>query len=74
MQVIDNKAIVLKTKRPHLVTESVDKYKILSEEEGVFKIAVRWGLQEAQALAGLKVKDVPSPIDRDYKWLSLIHI
>ena len=68
MQVIDNKAIVLKTKRPHLVTESVDKYKILSEEEGVFKIAVRWGLQEAQALAGLKVKDVPSPIDRDYKW------
>jgi len=68
MQVIDNKAIVLKTKRPHLVTESVDKYKILSEKEGVFKIAVRWNLHEAQVLAGLKVKDVPSPIDRDYKW------
>ena len=68
MQVIDNKAIVLKTKRPHLVTESVDKYKILSEKEGVFKIVVRWGLQEAQALVGLKVKDVPSPIDRDYEW------
>tara|TARA_R100001244_G_scaffold118218_1_gene87989 strand:+ start:1247 stop:2800 length:1554 start_codon:yes stop_codon:yes gene_type:complete len=68
MQVIDNKAIILKTKRPHLVTENVKKYKILSEEEGVFKIIVRWGLHEAQVLAGLKVKDVPSPIDRDYKW------
>jgi len=68
MQVIDNKAIVLKTKRPHLVTENVKKYKILSEEEGVFKIVVRWGLHEAQVLAGLKVKDVPSPIDRDYQW------
>jgi SNF2 family DNA or RNA helicase len=68
MQVVDNKAIVLKTKRPHLVTENVKKYKILSEEEGVFKIVVRWGLHEAQVLAGLKVKDVPSPIDRDYKW------
>ena len=68
MQVVDNKAIVLKTKRPHLVTENVKKYKILSEEEGVFKIVVRWGLQEAQVLAGLKVKDVPSPIDRDYQW------
>ena len=68
MQVVDNKAIVLKTKRPHLVTENVKKYKILSEEEGVFKIVVRWGLHEAQVLAGLKVKDVPSPIDRDYQW------
>ena len=60
MQVIDNKAIVLKTKRPHLVTESVDKYKILSEKEGVFKIVVRWGLQEAQALVGLKVTGTTS--------------
>ena len=69
MQVVDNKAIVLSTKHPHLITESIEKYKILSEEAGVFKIAVYWGLEEAQVLANLKVKDVPSPIERDYTWV-----
>ena len=69
MEVVDNKAIVLKTKRPHLITENIKKYKILSEVDGVFKIAVHWGLQEAQTLARLKVKDVPSPIERDYTWV-----
>ena len=69
MQVVDNKAIVLKTKRPHLITENIKKYKILSEVDGVFKIAVHWGLQEAQTLVRLKVKDVPSPIERDYTWV-----
>ena len=69
MQVVENKALVLKTKRPHLITENIKKYKILSEVDGVFKIAVHWGLQEAQTLARLKVKDVPSPIERDYTWV-----
>jgi|TARA_R110000796_G_scaffold48281_1_gene115835 SNF2 family DNA or RNA helicase len=68
MQVVDNKAIILSTKRPHLVTERIKKYKILSEKAGVFKIAVYWGLEEAQVLAHLKVTDVPSPIGRDYRW------
>jgi hypothetical protein len=59
VKVIDNKALVLKTKRPHLVTEQVDDYKILNEVDGVYKIAVPWRLHEAQVLAGLRVKEVP---------------
>jgi SNF2 family DNA or RNA helicase len=68
VKVIDNKALVLKTKRPHLVTEQVDDYKILNEVDGVYKIAVPWRLHEAQVLAGLKVKEVPSPMTRDYSY------
>ena len=68
MKVIDNKALVLKTKRPHLITEQVDNYKILNEVDGVYKIAVPWRLHEAQVLAGLRVKEVPSPMTRDYSY------
>ena len=68
MEVVDNKAIVLKTKRPHLVTESIRRCKVLSEEGGVYRVVVKWDLKGAQALAKLQIKDVPSPITRDYEW------
>ena len=59
---------MLKTKRPHLITEQVNDYKILNEVDGVYKIAVPWRLHEAQVLAGLRVKEVPSPMARDYSY------
>ena len=68
MRLVDNKALVLKTKRPHLLTENVEKCKILGEDKGVYELAVKWGLEESQFLAALQVKDVPSPINRDYEW------
>lgn len=68
MKVVNDRAIVLKTKRPHLVTELIDRYKIITEQDGVYKIAVPWELPEAQALASLKIKDVPSPMQRDYQF------
>ena len=67
MKIINDRAIVLKTRRPHLVTEEASNYKILEEAKGVYKIAIPWGLQEAQLLAKLKVKDIPSPMTRDYE-------
>ena len=60
----DEQALIIKTKRPHLITESIKKSIVLEKNE----VAVRWGLQEAQALAKLHIKDVPSPIKRDYEW------
>ncbi len=68
MRVVNNRAIVLQTKRPHLVTEHVKNCKILEAEGGVYKLIVKWGLHEAQVLNSLRVKDVPSPILRDYQW------
>ncbi len=68
MKIVNNRAIILKTKRPHMVTEKVKNYRILEEQGGVYKLAIRWDLEGAQALTDLKVKNVPSPISRDYVW------
>ncbi len=61
MKIVNNRAIILKTKRPHMVTEKVKNYRILEEQGGVYKLAIRWDLEGAQALTDLKVKNVPSP-------------
>lgn len=68
MEIVDNKALVVTTKRPHLVTECIQKSKLIDSNGELHKVAVHWGLEEAQALAKLKVKKVPSPIIRDYDW------
>ena len=68
MKIINNRAMVLKTKRPHLVTERVKNYKVSEQDDGYFKLALPWRLHEAQVLNSLGVKDVPSPIGRDYEW------
>lgn len=68
MEIIDNKALVITTKRPHLVTECIPKSKIIDSDGDLHKVVVHWGLEEAQALTKLKVRNVPSPITKDYKW------
>lgn len=68
MEIIDDKALLIRTRRPHLITESIKKSSVLGEEDGMYEVAINWGLEEAQGLAKLKVKDVPSPIKRDYTW------
>ena len=61
MKVVHDRAVVLNTRQPHLITERVSNYKILKEENGIYKIVIPWGLEESQVLADLKVKKVPSP-------------
>lgn len=68
MKIIKDKLIVFKTRKPHLIAEKVDKYKVLGEEDGLYKVAIEWQLKEAQVLTELKAKNVPSPIKRDYSW------
>jgi SNF2 family DNA or RNA helicase len=68
MQIVDNKVLLLKTKRPKVVTDKIKKSKVMKSEGDIHEVAVHWEFPEAQALAELKVKDVPSPIQRDYKW------
>jgi superfamily II DNA or RNA helicase len=69
MQIIDNKVIVIRTRRPHLVTEKIKKSKIIGWlPDGLHDVAVHFGLDEVQELAKLQIKDVPSTISRDYEW------
>ena len=71
MEILEDKAILITTRRPHLVTECIPRSQIIETNGDLHKVAVHWGLDEAQALTKLKIKEVPSPIMRDYKWPGL---
>ena len=68
MKIIDNKYVLLRTRRPELVTEKVPEHRVIKEDaDGFCELSVKWEQTESQALASLGVS-VPSPIQRDYKW------
>jgi len=67
MEIIDDRALLLKLKHPERVLATIPKSKQL--EDG--RVLVHWGLEEAQVLKNLGVKSVPSPIERRYKWPGL---
>ena len=68
MQIINNKVLLVKTKFPSRITETIKKSKVVQKEGEVSEVAVNWGLEEAQKLRSLRIKKVPSPIIRDYDW------
>lgn len=67
MQIVDNKALHLKVRYPHLITSVIP----CSQQVGEHSVLVKWGLEEAQVLKNLKIKNVPSPILRSYDWPGL---
>jgi len=64
MQIVENKALVLKVRDPQRITSIIP----CSKQIGNNEVLVRWGLEEAQVLKNLKIKGVPSPIRRSYDW------
>lgn len=71
MDIIEDKALLVRTKNPQRIIDSIQKSKLVGNESAdVFKVLVNWELAEASLLAKL-VKDVPSPINRDYNWPGL---
>jgi len=67
MQIIDNKALLIRTRQPEKYS-IIPKHKVVSSDKGVYEIAVHWGLDEVRVLKNLGVKNVPSPISGKYKW------
>jgi SNF2 family DNA or RNA helicase len=69
VEVIENKALKLKLRNPHRVLEVIPKSAIVDTyEDGSSAVLVKWGLEEAQVLKNLRIKNVPSPIIAKYKW------
>jgi SNF2 family DNA or RNA helicase len=64
MQIIDNKALLLKVRNPQQITTVIPKSKVVEDN----KVAVHWGLDEAQVLRNMRIKNVPSPILGRYAW------
>lgn len=67
MQIIDNKALVLRTRDPSKYA-IIPKSQVVNEINGIYEIAVRWGLDEVRVLRNLGVRNVPSPITAKYDW------
>lgn len=67
MQIIEDRALLLKVREPQRITEIIPKSKMLETGE----VLVKWGLEEAQVLKNLRIKNVPSPIMSHYKWPGL---
>jgi SNF2 family DNA or RNA helicase len=71
VQIVDNQTLVVRTRNPARITETIKDSKVLQTNGDVTEVAVKWELAEAQTLRKLNLKDVPSPIGRDYKWPGL---
>lgn len=67
MEIVQNKALLLKLRDPAKVTDVIPKSKAIDEHT----VLVNWGLDEAQVLKNLKIKNVPSPILKNYAWPGL---
>jgi SNF2 family DNA or RNA helicase len=63
MEIIDNKALLLRLKNPAKVLHSVPD----SSPVDAHTVAVKWGVRQAQALRELGIK-APSPIESKYSW------
>jgi SNF2 family DNA or RNA helicase len=68
VEIVENKALLIETAEPNLITDSIKKSAVVSTDGSKYKVLVRWGLEEAQTLATLEHKGIPSPILRDYAW------
>ena len=63
MQILDNKALLLRLRNPNKVTTTVQKSQELSGNQ----VVVNWGVDEAHTLKNLNI-NVPSPIEGRYDW------
>ena len=67
MEIVEDRALILRTRNPHKYS-IIPKSKAMPREDGGYDVAVYWGLDEARVLRNLGVKNVPSPITRRYDW------
>ena len=63
MEIIDNKALLLRLRNPERITTVIPKSKVLPDNQ----VAVHWGVEETRVLRNLNI-NAPSPITGKYKW------
>jgi len=69
VQIVDNKLLIIRTRNPSKFAV-IPHSKLLGpvNGNGVHEVSVDWQLDEARVLKNLGVRNVPSPIMRDYNW------
>jgi SNF2 family DNA or RNA helicase len=71
MEIVDNRALLLKVRNPDRITDVIPKSKVLKQYDTHSEVLVNWGLAESKILRNLKIRDVPSPIMGRYSWTGL---
>ena len=67
MEIVENRALKLRVRDPKQITSVIPKSAIVGDNE----VLVKWDLEAAQVLKNMGIKNVPSPINKDYKWPGL---
>lgn len=70
MEIIDNRAVLLKVRNPDRITTVIPKSRVIQTLNGHSDVLVNWGLEEAIVLKNLRIP-IPSPINASYKWPGL---
>ena len=68
MKIVDNKAVIVTTRKGAQITALIPKSKVLESRDGIDKVLVHWDLDEMYLLRNMGIKDVPSPILGRYGW------
>ena len=71
MEIVDNRALLLKVRNPNRITDIIPKSKVIATHKDHSEVLVHWGLDESRILYNLKIKDIPSPIMGKYKWTGM---
>ena len=72
MEIVADKALLVRTKNPAKITEVIPKSRVtkevtLASGKG-YEVLVHWTLTNSKILQNLGFKKIPSPIARQYKW------
>lgn len=67
MEIIENKALLFRTRQPHKYDIIPRKVIVEQYDEGA-AIMVKWGLDEVRVLRNLGLRKAPSPITGRYSW------
>lgn len=68
MQIVDNKALLITTKKADTIASLIPKSQIIERNGEKARVLVYWGYEECKILRNLKIKNVPNPIHREYAW------
>lgn len=67
MHIHDNKLVVFRTRDPSRYA-AIPRCAVVGEQNGVYEMAMRWGMEEALVARNLGLKRMPSPILAQYEW------
>lgn len=73
MEIVQNRAVLVNTRKPHLITEVLPKATVvkqipLPDGQTGATVAAPWTLRNTKILHNLGFKKVPSPITGKYEW------